>query len=869
MSSLLDAMSAMEGMLDPEMTATKLLAIVRENVENNVKTVDQAAALENRLSEEAAKFNDCLTTIMNAQNKFTRGEISKEDMLAECAPCVDMLKNKCEALQLANVNVSDGDITEDEIATLREYIVGCKDIVASHREMLQQCPTCATEGLMSSLADMEIATEASTISELRKSNEAKTAKQLYTQARRMYGLGAKEKAKKYLAQSKKLYEKLLAKAKQLGKFRKVDRTTKSSFGGGLSGYSVKDFEKGKEVTDSGSAAVAVAYFEDRIDACDALLMQWENKAGNKTFAETKKALKLERAKTRRGNAARRSAEKVVRKTMKEYKPEPETAEEAANLQALYDIVSACESMLDEMDLEYAVAIEAEGGDPSEAPAEDANITKLKELAVELKKAQNAGDEAAAKKIQSQMDRLLNVIQKEAEDAYTQEDMDKARRKVIKTAAIVGGVVAAVGAGTYAGIKTNAFVNVANGIKNGAQKLREKKNASASEGKSLMNMVKSAFGKIKNIKFGKGKAKVSKDGKTVTVPDSDVTVVDKNGNESFIDAMESYMDDLELELAMEAAMEAEGEDDSESSSSPSGIAAKIRAAFAKLRKAKKEDDSSAEREAIREVKEASDELEDAADEADTPEKKKKLSKAVKIGLSAAAVTAVTVGGIVLGKKLRNKAQSKSDDISPAAIKTIPQAAQAIAALPAPATEPQSSTQQNRSSNGRRLALPAPIKNSQSSTSTKSSTQKRLPAPNQPLALPRGRDIIYQGTGSGNSGKYGSTSNSKASSLKGSGFSKAEKRGVRNSGYTKQTEACKESFLSDLAFSLESVLDDEYDYDYTYESDLLDDEDYDPTEGKAFDDDDMIDDAIESDMDDLATEAMIDLMLAEDGIEDPED
>lgn len=848
MSSLLDAMSAMEGMLDPEMTATKLLAIVRENVENNVKTVDQATALENRLSEEAAKFNDCLTTIMNAQNKFTRGEISKEDMLAECAPCVDMLKNKCEALQLANVNVSDGDITEDEIATLREYIVGCKDIVASHREMLQQCPTCATEGLMSSLVDMEIADEATAsintykkVEELRKSTDAKTAKQLYSQARRMYGLGAKEKAKKYLAQSKKLYEKLLAKAKQLGKFRKVDRTTKTSLGGGLSGYSVKDFEKGKEVTDIPRAAVIVAYFEDRIDACDALLMQWDNKAGKQTFSETKKALKLERAKTRRGNAARRSAEKVVRKTMKNYKPEPETAEEAANLQALYDIVAACESLLDEMDLEYAIAIEAEGGDPSEASAEDANITKLKELAVELKKAQNAGDEAAAKKIQSQMDRLLNVIQKEAEDAYSQEDMDKARRKTVKTAAIIGGVIAAVGAGTYVGKKTGIFAKVAGAIKDNAQKLNQKKNASASEGKGLFNMIKSGFGKIKNIKFGKSKANVSKDGKTVTVPDSDVTVVDKKGNESFIDAMESYMDDLELELAMEAAMEAEGEDNSESSSSPSGIAAKIRAAFAKLRKAKKEDDSSAEKEAIREVKEASDELEDAADEADTPEKKKKLSKAIKIGLSAAAVTAVTVGGVVLGKKLRNKAQSKSDDVSSAAIKTIPQAAQAIAALPAPAAKSQSSAKKN--------------------------SQQQISSRKQPLALPRGRDIIYQGSGSGNS-KYGSTSNSK-SSLKGSGFSKAEKRGVRNSGYTKQTEACKESFLSDLAFSLESVLDDEYDYDYTYESDLLDDEDYDPTEGKAFDDDDMIDDAIESDMDDLATEAMIDLMLAEDGIEDPED
>lgn len=837
MSSLLDAMSAMEGMLDPEMTATKLLAVVRENVENNVKTVDQAAALENRLSEEAAKFNDCLTTIMNAQNKFTRGEISKEDMLAECAPCVDMLKNKCEALQLANVNVSDGDITEDEIATLREYIVGCKDIVASHREMLQQCPTCATEGLMSSLADMEIATEASTISELRKSNEAKTAKQLYTQARRMYGLGAKEKAKKYLAQSKKLYEKLLAKAKKYAKMYKVDRTDEVK----IKNRKVADMQRGKEVTDNASAASLIMYFEDRIDACDALLMQWENKAGNKTFAETKKALKLERAKTRRGNAARRSAKKVVRDTMKNYKPEPETAEEAANLQALYDIVTACESMLDEMDLEYAVAIEAEGGDPSEAPAEDANITKLKELAVELKKAQNAGDEAAAKKIQSQMDRLLNVIQKEAEDAYSQEDMDKARRKVVKTAAIIAGVVAAVGAGTYAGIKTNAFAKVANGIKNGAQKLREKKNASASEGKGLFNMLKSGFGKIKNIKFGKGKVKNSskKIGEVAgnrsdpkTNPAFAETEVSSNGTtgfvqnspkdyktandkrvtkEAFINAMESYMDDLELELAMEAAMEAEGEDTSESTSSPSGIGAKIRAAFAKLRRGKKNDDQRACREATDEIKEATDELEDAADEADTPEKKNKINKVVKIGLAAAAAAAATTGAVVLAKRLHSKANSNSSESYKSAIKMISQTANVV----------------NKANNSE-------LKNS-----------------GYPKQIPSSMTI------------RGRSNHPRQTTAKLYPYSSEEIK------KTKQTEACGESFLSDLAFSMESVLDDEYEYDYVYESDLLDDEDCDPTEGKAFDDDDMIDDAIESDMDDLATEAMIDLMLAEDGIEDPED
>src|SRR5699024_2920860 len=223
------AMSAMEGFLDPEMTSAKLLDAVRANVAEKVTTVDQAAALELKLSQEAAQFNDCLTTISNAIHKFERGEISKEEMMNESAPCVSALKTKCEALKLANVNVPGGDITEDEIATLREYIVGCKDIVAAHKEKLQACcGDAATEGLMASMENMEIATEASAMSKkakgLKNSTDAKTAAQLYMQARKLYGLGSKDKAQKYLSQAKKLYEKLLATAKKEAKMYKVDRT---------------------------------------------------------------------------------------------------------------------------------------------------------------------------------------------------------------------------------------------------------------------------------------------------------------------------------------------------------------------------------------------------------------------------------------------------------------------------------------------------------------------------------------------------------------------------------------------------------------------------------------------------------------------
>src|SRR5699024_2619553 len=121
------------------------------------------------------------------------------------------------------------------------------------------------------------------------STDAKTAAQLYMQARKLYGLGSKDKAQKYLSQAKKLYEKLLATAKKEAKMYKVERTnyankTKGSLftTTGNKSKGTVETQKGKEVTDSVSYAKLIAYFEDRVDACEALSRQWNNKAGNKS-----------------------------------------------------------------------------------------------------------------------------------------------------------------------------------------------------------------------------------------------------------------------------------------------------------------------------------------------------------------------------------------------------------------------------------------------------------------------------------------------------------------------------------------------------------------------------------------------------------
>ena len=798
MSSLLDAMSAMEGFLDPEMTSAKLLDAVRANVAEKVTTVDQAAALELKLSQEAAQFNDCLTTISNAIHKFERGEISKEEMMNESAPCVSALKTKCEALKLANVNVPGGDITEDEIATLREYIVGCKDIVAAHKEKLQACcGDAATEGLMASMENMEIATEANNMKKkaksLKESTDAKTAAQLYMQARKLYGLGSKEKAQKYLSQAKKLYEKLLATAKKEAKMYKVERTNyKNKTKGSLltltgnKSKGIVETQKGKEVTDSVSYAKLIAYFEDRIDACEALSRQWNNKAGKQSFAETKKALKLERAKTKAGMNAREKAEKDAMKYAKKYKPQ--TPEEAANESALYEIVAATESMLDLMDMEDAMAMEAEGDDS--AAGGDEKTAKLRELAVQLKQAQSAGDEATAKKITSQMNKLLDEIQKEAEDDMTQEDVDAAKRKAVKTALIVAGAVAAVGAGTAVGVKTGAFGKVAATLKEKAAKAKEKKgDAAKGETKGLFAGAKQALSSIGS----KISALIPKKGaKAATDDNADAAAKTEACNEAWVEAMESYMDDLELDLAMEAAMEAEGDEESaDSGKSPSGIAAKLRAAFSKLKKAETKQEAA---EAERDVDEAAKELEEASDDAETPEKKQKLSTAAKVGIAAAATAAVAVGLTALGQQLGNKAKNSGKDPKGLS-KLLINASNAILKAPRAAKKELKE----------RSDLKATINNVSDDKEWRKAAYKQA---------------IQQ---------------------------------------RKAAKKANESFLSNLAFGLEAeLLDDEDEY-------------FDPeTDSKAFDPEadgeDMIDEAIESD---LALEAAIDVMMAEDGIEDPED
>lgn len=661
--------NAMENMFDPEATVTTLLDSVRENVKTIVKTVDQATSLENKLSDEAAQFNNCLLTMSNAIRKCERGEISKEEALSDCAPCVAALKNKCVALTLSNAKIVGDDITEDEIAMLREYITGCKDIVADRKVELQDC-SCASESFMD---DYSVATEASGVAKsIRQSTDAKTAAECYKQAKKLYGVGSKDEAKKYLAKAKKLYEKCLATAKKHGKMKQINReaSQRAKYGiGTVSEFKKTDTYKDTVAFAPGIGAV-IDYFEDRIDACTALQLQWDNKAGKSTFKETKAQLKAERKAATKdykfgkfkdnvgkavGKSASRKAQKAANKRYKEMvKSAAESWEEYQMIEDNFEFIDAMESFAEDVLLECEMisAMEAEGDDGGKSEAEQ----KLEDLYVEFNKAKAEGNGEEMDRIGKQIESIVNQISKEASDAISEEDYAAAKRKTKKAIAI-GTAVVAVAAGTAYGVKSGSFKALGEKAKGVVGKMKEKggnEKKAATDGKNFLGTVKSALGTVSG-KFSAIFKKKGK-GKTAATPTEDSYIGDQTFEE-FEESMEAFMDALEMELAMEAAMEAEGDED-EGAGKAAGLGSKIRSKLAKLKRGKKTGNEAEAREGAEEAQDAIEELGDAIDEAETPEEKKKLCKAVKVGLAAGATVLATVG-VVKGAK---KASSYADKLN---------------------------------------------------------------------------------------------------------------------------------------------------------------------------------------------------------------
>ena len=137
---------AMESIFaNAQQNAASLIETATLAINAKVNTIEEAEAMIQELSSEAVKFNELLTCIMNAMRQVESGDMQKEEAAGIIAPAVKELKDKCTALKIANVEAPGDDITEDEIATLRELIIGAKAAAEDRLVAIRLCDDCKVD----------------------------------------------------------------------------------------------------------------------------------------------------------------------------------------------------------------------------------------------------------------------------------------------------------------------------------------------------------------------------------------------------------------------------------------------------------------------------------------------------------------------------------------------------------------------------------------------------------------------------------------------------------------------------------------------------------------------------------------------------
>ena len=603
---------AMESIFaNAQQNAASLIETATLAINAKVNTIEEAEAMIQELSSEAVKFNELLTCIMNAMRQVESGDMQKEEAAGIIAPAVKELKDKCTALKIANVEAPGDDITEDEIATLRELIIGAKAAAEDRLVAIRLCDDCkvdpevenelnppeengeafefdpATEGIANFIQKMHT----------KKVNKAKVTV-----------LMDSLKDKKTEAIVKKVVDAmkpaLVAGADGLSAIKRdVDEMQKadgdpSKYEGKLSSFDcvVKTI-----------SGVGVGYIPD--NPSEGTGLAWiavptKDRKGNviSTVITVRTACEY---------ILNPIKESEVTEAMEAYE---EIAEEAAFLAHQYVNTTECKT----------------------AKALYENAKKLysmgsKEKALEyMKKAKDLYDKCLKK--------LLNESGK-FERAERVDPIKKhggtatIRHNVTRTDSL-----------TFA-IARSKLENKIDRCT--AHILQWTTKAGKETYQQTLDQLKADREQAKAAK------KAAKATENYEMEDNTMFNYDE-----FMFAAESYMDELQLELDTDFAMEADGVEDT--SEAPSTIANKLRSALAKFKSAFKRGDKAAAEEAQKEVDAAADEMAAAEDGADE-KKKSGLSKAAKIGLTAAGTVAAVAGLTAAGIAISQKAKGEKVDI----------------------------------------------------------------------------------------------------------------------------------------------------------------------------------------------------------------
>lgn len=636
---------AMESIFaNAQQNAASLIETATLAINAKVNTIEEAEAMIQELSSEAVKFNELLTCIMNAMRQVESGDMQKEEAAGIIAPAVKELKDKCTALKIANVEAPGDDITEDEIATLRELIIGAKAAAEDRLVAIRLCDDCkvdpevenelnppeengeAFDGDVSMESYSEdIAIEAAFLaSKYVNTTECKTAKALYQNAKKLYSMGSKEKALEYMKKAKSLYEGCLKKLlNESGKFEKAERTDTIKKNSGTSAI-----RHNVTRTDSLTFAIARSKLENKIDRCTAHILQWTTKAGKETYQQTLDQLKADREQAK---AAKKAA-----KATENYEMEDNN---------MIDFTEAYESMIDNCmleELDYEAATEGANNDARKL--KKSYSKEIRSLAKEAKKNYKHGNYAEAKTMYTKCASLAKEMAAEVksiEQTLGQVQIGNLLHslKTMASCLLVGSF--------YTSIKEEQKdiqqkIDTMNAAGNGEL-------TRADMNKYTRDIIFKANAMAE--KFTKLAAKAAK---------GEIEAAGANESfnyDEFMFACESLMDELEADLSIDSAMEADGIDEGET---PSAKASKLRSALAKFKSAFKRGDKAAAEEAKKEVDAAADEIAAAEDGADE-KKKSNLSKAIKVGLVGAGTVAAVAGLTAAGIAISQKAKGEKVDV----------------------------------------------------------------------------------------------------------------------------------------------------------------------------------------------------------------
>lgn len=268
LESYIDETLAMEGLFGPR-PVDKLLKSVTKTINKKCKTVADCDEMMIKIGNEAEKFNHAIGSMIELVKQFQNEQISKKEMAAGIKSLSKELKASCDMLNLSDVVKNSSNITEEEMANLKAFIEGTKEIITRRKaELSEGKGSGAIESFIAELENMTIAEEGAMTYALkiRFSEGKKKAIGLMKQAKAKVKAGDLKGAIDDYKKAKDGFKKLISEA---NKIQDYDDPSLKYVKDGNKNVSVKQYPFSK--------AALISYCETKIQRCDELIFKVKNK----------------------------------------------------------------------------------------------------------------------------------------------------------------------------------------------------------------------------------------------------------------------------------------------------------------------------------------------------------------------------------------------------------------------------------------------------------------------------------------------------------------------------------------------------------------------------------------------------------------